>query len=77
MTRLPPLAGRLSRNERALIEARRRQEQWAHDQKRQGERDKRVTLQADIKARCAMPLRQALSESEHKAIFGRIRGAKL
>ena len=77
MTRLPPALGRLSRNERALREAELRMKSWAKLERRKSEREKRAGLQADIDASCAMPLRQALSENEHRAIYQRVRFAKL
>lgn len=76
MTRLPPALGRLSRNERALREAELRMQSWAKIERRKGEREKRAELQADINAKCAVPLNQALTPIEHQQIRQRIRFAK-
>jgi len=77
MTRLPPLVGRLSRNERALREAEQRQAAWAHDQKRNGERNKRAGLRADIAIIKATYEFAKLTLGERRAIYARIPGAKL
>lgn len=77
MTRLPPVLGRLSRNERALREAELRMQSWAKIERRKGEREKRAELSADIAIIKATHGFAELTLGERRAIYARIPGARL